>query len=90
MNLPSFAIRRWARYRNRGRARARKDIPQGLLKRLRKTRDRAKSIPRGLKPTMIYMTFMPGINPRPTLKQSFSAACKARYILIYGTTEVVP
>jgi hypothetical protein len=36
-------------------------------------------------------TFMPGINPRPTLKASFSAACEAvGRGCNYGTAEAVP
>jgi hypothetical protein len=35
-----------------------------------------KTVPRGLKATRMT-TFMPGINPRPTLKTRSSAACKA-------------
>ena len=33
--------------------------------------------------------FMPGINPRPTVRMSFSAACKAQTLFFanYGTTE---
>ena len=37
--------------------------------------------------------FMPGINPRPTARTSFSAARKAPFLsfnLAYGTTEVEP
>jgi hypothetical protein len=35
----------------------------------------------GAKAQVDYIAFTPGINPRPTLKPSFSAACKARRIL---------
>ena len=36
--------------------------------------------------------FIPGMNPRPTDRLSFSATCKARWFLlaIYGTAEAVP
>jgi hypothetical protein len=37
-----------------------------------------KSIPQGLKPALIRLAIMPGMNPRPTVRMSFSAACKAR------------
>src|ERR1700679_1641472 len=37
-----------------------------------------RSIPQGLKPTIDLIGFVPGMNPRPTARTSFSAACKAR------------
>jgi hypothetical protein len=43
----------------------------------------AESIPQGLKAHDDYIAFTPGINPRPTLKPSFSAACKAQFSLSY-------
>jgi hypothetical protein len=49
-----------------------------------------KIIPQGLKATKMT-TFRPGINPRPTLKPSFSVAYKAvERQTIYGTAEAVP
>ena len=45
-----------------------------------------KTVPQGLKATKTA-TFMPGINPRPTLKTSFSAACKARTYLPLPSTS---
>jgi hypothetical protein len=41
----------------------------------------AKNVPQGLKATKMTR-FMPGINPRHTLKTSFSAACEAQTIHI--------
>jgi hypothetical protein len=38
----------------------------------------AKSVPQGLKPGGLEWPFLPGINPRPTTRASFSAACEAR------------
>ncbi len=37
-----------------------------------------KSMPQGLKPGVDLAASMPGMNPRPTTRLSFSAACKAR------------
>jgi hypothetical protein len=39
-----------------------------------------------------FIGFMPGINPRPTARMSFSAACKALRLFcsLCGTTNVVP
>ena len=34
------------------------------------------------------IAFMPGINPRPTARRSFSAACKARFILLAVSAPV--
>jgi hypothetical protein len=37
------------------------------------------------------VAFTPGMSPRPTLKQGFSAACEAESFLGFvGTTKVVP
>jgi hypothetical protein len=49
-----------------------------------------KTVPQGLKATEMTR-FMPGINPRPTLKTSFSAASKAVVgSCSYGTAKAVP
>ena len=37
----------------------------------------SESNPQGLKPTLILIGFMPGINPRPTARASVSAGAKA-------------
>jgi hypothetical protein len=36
-----------------------------------------RSIPQGLKPRIYSIGVMPGMNPRPTARMSFSASCKA-------------
>ena len=46
------------------------------LKRLRKKPDRARKHAPGAKAQVDYIAFAPGINPRPTLKPSFSATCE--------------
>ncbi len=51
-------------------------VPQGL-KRLRKNSGLGEKHTSGAKARDDYMTSMPGINPRPTLKQSFSAVVYA-------------
>jgi len=34
------------------------------------------SVPQGLKPALIRLVFIPGMNPRPTARMSFSPSCK--------------
>jgi hypothetical protein len=62
------------------------------LKRLRKKSDGAGKHAPGAKAHDDYIAFAPGINPRPTLKPSFSAACKAQTFVLWvsGPTKVVP
>ena len=46
----------------------------------------------GAKARVDYIGFIPGINPRPTTRMGFSAACKARafFSAIFGTIETLP
>src|ERR1035441_10145934 len=45
----------------------------------------------GAKAHIDSIGLIPGINPRPTARMSFSAACKARLFCdLYGTTKAVP
>jgi hypothetical protein len=46
---------------------------------------RQKAITSGAKAHVDYIAFTPGINPRPTLKPTFSAACKT---LIYQSRPI--